>query len=110
PLRRGNYRALAGMPGFKKSIRAGIVLPLSTRSEIDMRLEIGEAAESISVTAEAPLLDASSVSAGRVMDNRSVMDLPTFNNSPLMLIKLIPGIQSSANRRYHGVNALAGTT
>ena len=59
--------------------------------------------------AEAPLLDASSISAGRVMENRSVMDLPTFNNSPLMLIKLVPGIQASNNRRYNGVNALGGT-
>ena len=42
------------------------------------------------------------------MDNRSVTDLPTFNNSPLMLIKLVPGIQASANRRYNGVNAIGG--
>src|SRR6266702_7685090 len=105
----GNYRVSAEMAGFKKSIRSGIVLSLNSRAEIDMRLEVGEAAESISVTAEAPLLDASSNSAGRVMDNRNVMDLPTFNNSPLMLIKLIPGIQSSNNRRYNGVNALGGT-
>src|SRR5437899_2538808 len=95
----GAYRVVAEMSGFKKSIRSGIVLPLSTRAEIDMRLEVGAAAESISVTAEAPLLDASSVSAGRVMDNRAVMDLPTFNNSPLMLIKLIHGMQASTNRR-----------
>src|SRR5258708_27801117 len=105
----GNYRVMAEMSGFKKSIRAGIVLPLSTRAEIDMRLEVGEAAESVSVTAEAPLLDASGVSAGRVMDNRSVFDLPTFNNSPLMLLKLIPGMQASSNRRYNGVKALGGT-
>src|SRR5438876_8301911 len=86
----GNYRVSAEMAGFKKSIRSGIVLSLNSRAEIDMRLEVGEAAESISVTAEAPLLDASSNSTGRVMDNRSVIDLPTFNNSPLMLIKLTP--------------------
>src|SRR5258708_37050817 len=35
----GNYRVLAEMSGFKKSIRAGIVLQLSTRAEIDMRLD-----------------------------------------------------------------------
>src|SRR5260370_34548895 len=43
------------------------------------------------------------------MDNREVNDLPTFNNSPLMLIKLVPGIESSGNRRYNGVDALGGT-
>ena len=38
-----------------------------------------------------------------------MMDLPTFNNSPLMLIKLAPGVEASNNRRYNGVNALGGT-
>jgi hypothetical protein len=105
----GNYQVVAEMAGFKKSVRAGIALPVSSRSEINLILTIGEVSESVSVTAEAPLLDTSSFSAGRVMENRSVNDLPTFNNSPLMLIKLVPGIQASANRRYNGVNALGGT-
>ena len=74
-----------------------------------MTLEIGAVSDTITVAAEAPLLDTSSISAGRVMENRSVNDLPTFNNSPLMLIKLAPGIQAGNNRRYNGVNALGGT-
>ncbi|MGH9722390.1 MAG: carboxypeptidase regulatory-like domain-containing protein [Bryobacteraceae bacterium] len=105
----GNYQVTAELQGFKKTMRSGIALSISSRAEIDMLLTVGETAETISVTAEAPLLEASSVSAGRVMENRSVIDLPTFNNSPLMLIKLVPGIQASANRRYNGVNALGGT-
>lgn len=105
----GNYQVAAEMQGFKKTIRNGINLPISARLEIDVQLAVGETAETIQVVAEAPLLDTSSISAGRVMENRSVMDLPTFNNSPLMLIKLVPGIQASANRRYNGVNALGGT-
>jgi hypothetical protein len=106
----GNYRVAAEMAGFKKTIRSGIDLPVGTRSEIDIKLEIGASAETVSVSAEAPLIDPSSISAGRVMENRSVMDLPTFNNSPLMLIKLVPGIESSSNRRYNGVNAIGGTS
>ncbi len=105
----GNYQVAAEIQGFKKFLRTGVVLPISTRAEIAIQLQVGETGETISVTAEAPLLDVSSVSAGRVMENRSVMDLPTFNNSPLMLIKLVPGIQASANRRYNGVNAIGGT-
>jgi carboxypeptidase family protein/TonB-dependent receptor-like protein len=105
----GNYQVSAEIQGFKKTLRSGIILSISSRVEIDLVLAVGETAETISVTAEAPLLETSSVSAGRIMENRSVTDLPTFNNSPLMLIKLVPGIQASANRRYNGVNALGGT-
>jgi len=107
----GNYGISADAPGFKRSLQSGIVLPLSTRIEINMSLQLGAATETVQVTAEAPLIDpSSSVSAGRVMDSRDVVDLPIFNNSPLMMIKVAPGVQSSNNRRYNGVNALGGTS
>ena len=105
----GNYRVSAEIAGFKKSLRSGISLAVSTRVEINVQMELGAIAETVSVTAEAPLLDTSSISSGRIMENRSVTDLPTFNNSPLMLIKMAPGVQASSNRRYNGVNALGGT-
>ena len=106
----GNYRMTAEKPGFRKIIRSGIALPISARVEITFTLSLGDVTDSVSVTAETPLVDTSSVaSAGRVMDTREVLDLPTFNNSPLMLIKLAPGIEASNNRRYNGVNALGGT-
>jgi len=105
----GSYGVTAEMSGFKRTVRGGITVSIASRLEVDITLTVGETAETVSVTAEAPLLEAASVSAGRTMENRSVTDLPTFNNSPLMLVKLVPGIQASANRRYNGVNALGGT-
>jgi hypothetical protein len=106
----GTYRITAEKAGFRKLIRSGIVLPISAKVEINLALQLGEVTDSVSVTAEVPLVDTSSeVSAGRVMDTREVLDLPTFNNSPLMLIKLTPGVEASNNRRYNGVNALGGT-
>src|SRR5215471_11957722 len=106
----GTYRVTAEKAGFRKLIRSGIVLPISAKVEINLALQLGEVTDSVSVTAEVPLVDTSSeVAAGRVMDNREVLDLPTFNNSPLMLIKLTPGVEASNNRRYNGVNALGGT-
>src|SRR5688500_3416724 len=69
----GDYQVSAEMPGFKKTVRSGINLPISARVDIELRLAVGDTTETISVTAEAPLLDVSSISAGRVMENRSVM-------------------------------------
>jgi len=106
----GNYRLTVEKAGFRKLIRSGVDVPISARVEINLSLQLGEVADSVSVTEEAPLVDTSSAaSAGRVMDTREVLDLPAFNNSPLMLIKLAPGIEASNNRRYNGVNALGGT-
>lgn len=80
----GNYQMTMEAPGFKKSLRSGIALQVGTWAEIKIHLEVGGTAETVSVTAEAPLIDfTASASAGRVMDNRNVLDLPKFNNSPL---------------------------
>src|SRR5258708_6365256 len=89
-------RAEAEAGRFKETCRSGVGLPLIPRVEINIALQVGGSSETVSVTAEVPLVDTSSnVTAGRIMDNREVNDLPTFNNSPLMLIKLVPGIESS---------------
>jgi hypothetical protein len=96
----GNYRVSAEASGFKTSIRSGLVLPVSTRLEINLGLVLGEVAESVSVVAEAPILDTSTVSSGAVLDTRSIMDLPTMGNNPMLLIMQTPGIQTSGQNRY----------
>src|ERR1041385_5748473 len=71
----GNYRVSVEKPGFRKVVRSGIVLPISARVEINFVLQVGEVSETVSVTAESPLVDTNSAaSAGRVMDTREVLD------------------------------------
>ena len=106
----GRYRITVEKPGFRKLVRSGIALRMGTRVEVNLALDVGDLSQTVEVTAEAQLVDTSaSASAGRVMDTLEVMNLPTFNNSPLMLLKLAPGVQAGVNRRYNGVNALGGT-
>jgi len=78
----GKYQVVAEAAGFRRSIRQGIVLTVSTRAEIDMSLDVGGVAESVTVVAEAPLLDAVSASSGRVIDNRTQTGLPVSFNNP----------------------------
>ncbi len=104
----GSYQVTVEAAGFKKLARTGIVLPVATRLEINMQLELGTVAETISVTAEAPLLDTSTVSAGRIVDNRNVMDLPVLGNNPTLLVKLTPGISTNGVNNYLGLHSIAG--
>jgi hypothetical protein len=106
----GDYKLSAEANGFKKTVRSGIVLPLSTRLEIELTLEIGAVTETVAVTAQAPLLDTSTVSSGRVLDNRSVMDLPVIANNTMVLVKLTPGIQTSGVNDYLGPHSNAGAS
>src|SRR6266542_560994 len=65
----GVYEVAAEAPGFKKFVRRGIDLAVSTRLEIGIDLQVGALTETVSVTAEAPMLDTSTVTSGRIMDN-----------------------------------------
>ncbi|MBI3472937.1 MAG: carboxypeptidase regulatory-like domain-containing protein [Candidatus Solibacter usitatus] len=104
----GNYQVAVEAPGFKRTVRSGIVLTVGARTEINVRLELGAVAETVAVTAEAPLLDTSSVSSGRVLDNRSLMDLPVLGNSAILLVKLTPGIQTGGVNNYLGLHSNIG--
>ncbi|HJZ99186.1 MAG TPA: carboxypeptidase-like regulatory domain-containing protein [Candidatus Solibacter sp.] len=74
----GNYTVTAQAAGFKKSVRNAIELCINDRVDVDFELQIGQAAEAVDVHAETPLLDTAGSSLGQVVDQRRVLDLPTF--------------------------------
>lgn len=96
----GNYVIAAEAAGFKKTVRSGVALPVSTQLQIDLSLEVGSVSDSISVTAEAPMLETNTVSSGRVMDNRSLMDLPAIGNQATQLVKMTPGVGTTGVNNY----------
>lgn len=104
----GNYEVSAEHPGFKKLIRRGITLPVASRIEVNLALEVGGVTETISVVAEAPLLETNAVSSGRVLDNKTVMELPVMGNSAMLLVKLTPGIQTSGVNNYLALHSNVG--
>lgn len=104
----GSYEVTAESPGFKKLLRRGITLPVSSRLEVNLTLEVGGVTETVSVTAEAPLLETNAVSSGRVIDNKSLMELPVMGNSAMLLVKLAPGIQTSGVNNYLALHSNIG--
>lgn len=104
----GQYEMTAEMAGFKKLVRKGIVLPVSSRIEVNLNLEIGGITETVSVTAEAPLLETNAVSSGRVIDNKSLMELPVMGNSAMLLVKLAPGVQTGGVNNYLALHSNVG--
>ncbi|MEK7750571.1 MAG: hypothetical protein AAB654_01550, partial [Acidobacteriota bacterium] len=63
-----------------------------------------------SVTSEAPLLETNAVSSGRVIDNRSMSELPVLSNSPTLLAKFAPGVQFTGTNRYLSFNSQSGAS
>ncbi len=91
----GSYDVAVEATGFKRSLRSGLELSVGARLDVVVRLEIGAVTDAISVTAESPMLDTSSVSSGRTLSNRTLMELPFVANNVINLAKTTVGLQTS---------------
>jgi len=92
-LNPGMYAISVEAPGFRRMVRSGLQLNVAGRLNVDFQLEVGQVAESIEVTASAPLLDTTTASGGRVIDSQQVKELPFTNMNPFALTALAPGMQ-----------------
>jgi hypothetical protein len=92
----GAYRVEAEAAGFKKFIREGIELRVDETTTVDVHLEIGQAAESVTVTGESPMLHTESASLGNTVSDQSVAELPIVSRDAITLVQLSPGIQYRA--------------
>ena len=69
-LNPGTYSLSAELTGFKKFLHEGLVLQVNQVARIDLSLEVGQIAETVQVSASAPLLETDSSSRGSVIDQK----------------------------------------
>ena len=65
----GTYRVTVDLEGFKRLVKDGVELSVDDRLALDLTLELGSVNETVVVTAEAPMLEASSPSIGVIVDD-----------------------------------------
>lgn len=101
----GSYQMTVTRDGFKTAQREGITISTTDKVRLDIRLELGAVNETVSVTADAPLLEVSSAAVTTTVSSREYERLPQiqFNRmrSPATFLYLSPGVlgQVSANGR-----------
>ena len=92
----GEYEIEVQRAGFKKLRRGGVQLYVGEQARADARLEIGDIAEEITVTAEAEPLEVESAAVGLVIPNHYITNLPLDGRNFLELALLSPGTTPSA--------------
>jgi len=95
----GLYQITVQAAGFKTAIRDNIEVRVNDRLEINITLEVGAQAESVTVVGETPLLDTASASLGRVVDTRRISELPLAHGNPYQLIGLAAGVTFTRDPR-----------
>ncbi len=103
PLPVGTYRVEAKMSGFRRSVRSGIVLQIQQTLVVDFQLELGAITEQVEVTSQAPVLETTTSSLGKVVDNRRILDLPLNTRNVYSLIYLTPGVSGSIGNNYNSM-------
>ena len=107
PMRIGSYNVQVEKAGFKKAIWEGIDLHAQDRVRVDFQLELGQLAESVVVTGEAPLLQSETSSLAHVVAQREVSSLPLNARNFQQLAWLTAGVipATSSRDRESGFNA-----
>src|SRR5574340_734055 len=90
-LQPGPYSISVEARGFKKQVHSGLRLPVNGAIQVSSTLEVGEIRESVEVTGEAPMLNASNSTIGTVVGNQTIVNMPLNGRQFTQLILLVPG-------------------
>lgn len=88
----GSYALKFELQGFKVVERAEVQINAAFVATINVKLEVGTLAETITVTGESPTIDTRSNLQQTVMDQQVLEGVPS-GRDPWSLAKLIPGVQ-----------------
>src|SRR5436190_6814963 len=72
----GPYRFEAELHGFRKFVQTGIVLQVNANPTLNVTLQLGQVAETITVEGTAALVETRNPGIGQVITNQQVVELP----------------------------------
>ena len=91
----GQYRVTSQAPGFDLSTTDPFTVQVNARQRVDVSLRIG-AADTVTVTSAASLLDTDDSERGQVIGTREVENLPLNGREYADLAALVPGVRRDA--------------
>src|SRR5437763_657655 len=90
-LRPGTYTVTFTLPGFNTLKRDGIVLTSDFTATVNVELRVGAVEETVTVTAESPLIDTQSVTQRKSLTHDLIDALPTGRSFQNLSV-LVPGV------------------
>jgi hypothetical protein len=87
----GRYRISAKLEGFKALDRRGVNLTVGQTTSLDLTMEVGALAETVTVTGEAALIDLSSAEIGGHISAAELTELPAASRSYMAFVGNVPG-------------------
>ena len=92
----GSYEVAVEAGGFKRFTQRPVPLTVDQAARVDIRLEVGQVTESVTVEGGAPLVESERSSIGQVIENKTIVQLPLNGRNFIRLGSLIPGTTEGA--------------
>ena len=102
----GTYELTATLSGFKKYQRGNVRVEVGKAVSIDISLPLGGIEESITVTAESPLVDTSSKQIGGVVSSQELNDIPSINRNFTTYLGTLPGVTAFVSTDSFGADSI----
>ena len=100
----GNYRVTVEMAGFKRFVAAGIELVATADRRVDVRLDLGNVSESVTVTEGAQLVETEKGEIADVKPLQELQYIPVNSNyrSAWNIVMQAPAVNGSYGSTYAG--------
>ena len=93
----GKYSIEVVLSGFRSVTRSGIVLNINDTVKVDVALEVGGLAESITVEGESPVVNTATADISKTVEAKAIESLPIVDRNVYSLLDITPGVQSNNN-------------
>jgi len=94
-LQPGTYTVTFSLQGFSSLERQGVKLLVGQTATLNATLQLGSVQETITVTAQTPLVEVASKEVGGAVTSEEFTDLPSQNRSFVMFARLLPGVNAN---------------
>jgi hypothetical protein len=88
----GHYRVEADAKGFRKFVQQGVKLDVNQTPTLTLHLAVGSTSEKVEIHEDAPLIESTTTSLGKTVQEREILDLPLNGRNFTQLGVLQPGV------------------
>jgi hypothetical protein len=103
----GTYEISAELQGFRKNQLRGIRLEVGRTATIEVRLEVGTLAESVTVVGASPVVDITSKEIGGNVQAQELVDVPSFNRNFAGYLGMLPGVVTTISLTTFGADSIS---
>lgn len=97
----GTYTVKAELTGFKTFESKGVRVGTQQFVTMDIKLDVGQLQETITVTGAAPLIDTSNASTGAIIDSTQLQTLPSAGRSAFLFAVTVPTVVASGDSQFN---------